>query len=60
MRNLLSQVLRNAQPFVAAMVRTILAQPSTEEMAAQPDRVIGQLAESFPQVPALLEETAPT
>ena len=35
MRNLLTRVPKSAQPFVATMVRTVFAQPSAEEVAAQ-------------------------
>lgn len=59
MRNLLCRVPRSAQPFVATMVRTIFAQPSAEEVAAQLARVCEQLAARFPQVAVLLEGAAP-
>ena len=35
-RNLLTRVPRSAQPPVAAAVRSIFAQPSSEEVRAQP------------------------
>ena len=59
MRNLLARVPRSAQPFVAAMVRTIFAQPSAEEVAAQLARVIEQLSGRFPQVAEMLADGAP-
>ena len=59
MRNLLTRVPKSAQPFVATMVRTVFAQPSAAEVAAQLGRVTEQLAEGFPQVAVMLEDAAP-
>jgi transposase-like protein len=59
MRNLLCRVPRSAQPFVATMVRTIFAQPSAEEVAAQLERVVAQLQARFPEVAAMLTDAAP-
>ena len=59
MRNLLTRVPQSAQPFVATMVRTIFAQPSAEEVAAQLARVCEQLGVRFPQVAEMLEEAGP-
>jgi transposase-like protein len=59
MKNLLCRVPRSAQPFVATLVRTIFAQPSTDEVQAQLRRVIAQLEDRFPDVARMLEEAAP-
>lgn len=58
MRNVLCRVPKSAQPFVATLVRTIFAQPSAEEVAAQFARVVEQLEERFPDVAAMLEDAA--
>ena len=54
MRNLLPKVPKSAQPFVATLVRSIFAQPSAPEVAAQLARVVEQLEEK----PALAEAAA--
>jgi putative transposase len=59
MRNALCRVPRSAQPFVATLVRTIFAQPSSEEVQAQLRRVTQQLEGRFPDVARLLDEAAP-
>ena len=59
MRNLLTRVPKSAQSFVAAMVRTIFAQPDAEMVREQHRRIVDQLATRFPEAAALLEEAAP-
>ncbi len=59
MRNVLCRVPKSAQPFVATLVRTIFAQPSAEEVAAQLARVVEQLQDRFPDVATMLEEAGP-
>jgi len=58
MLDVLCRVPKSAQPFVATLVRTIFAQPSTDEVAAQLARVVERLEARFPNVAAMLEETA--
>jgi len=57
--NLLSRVPKSAQPFVATLVRSIFAQPSAEEVAAQLARVIEQLTPRFGPAAELLEAAGP-
>jgi putative transposase len=59
MSNLLTKVPKMAQPFVADMVRTIFAQPSEEEVAAQLHRVVEHLSVHFGEVADMLEEAGP-
>lgn len=59
MRNVLCRVPKSAQPFVATLVRTIFAQASADEVAAQLARVVEQLEARFPDVAAMLEDAAP-
>jgi putative transposase len=59
MRNLLGAVPKAAQPFVATLVRSIFAQPSAPEVAAQLARVIEQLEAKFSQAAEMLEEAGP-
>ena len=59
MRNLLTRVPKSAQSFVAAMVRTIFAQPDALMVHEQHQRIVDQLATRFPDAAALLEEAAP-
>lgn len=58
MRNVLCRMPNSAQPFVATLVRTVLAQPSVDEVAAQLARVIERLEERFPNVATMLEDAA--
>ena len=56
MTNLLSQVPKRAQPWVATMVRSIYQQPSAEEIHSQHERVVEQLQERFPQAAVMPDE----
>lgn len=59
MRNLLTKVPKSAQPFVATLVRSIFAQPSAPEVAAQLARVVDQLDERFHEAAEALELAGP-
>jgi putative transposase len=59
LRNLLTRVPKSAQPFVATLVRSIFAQPDTDQVVAQHERVVEQLAERFPGAASHLAEAAP-
>jgi transposase-like protein len=59
MRNLLTKVPKSAQPFVATLVRSVFAQPSGGEVAAQLARVVEQLEEKFTAAAGMLEEAGP-
>jgi putative transposase len=56
MRNLLALVPRDARPMVAALVRTIFAQPDAPSARAQLAKVAEGLKPRFPRAAALLEE----
>ncbi|TLM72099.1 MAG: IS256 family transposase, partial [Actinobacteria bacterium] len=56
MRNVLCRVPKSAQPFVATLVRTVFAQPSAEEVAAQLARVTEKLEGRFPEVAVMLDK----
>jgi putative transposase len=58
-RNLLTRVPSDAQPLVATLVRSVFAQPSASEVAAQLTRVIEQLEGRFPKTAELLEQAGP-
>ncbi|MBI4321486.1 MAG: IS256 family transposase [Chloroflexi bacterium] len=58
LRNALSHVVKGAQPMVAAMIRTIFAQPDQDSARAQLKRAVESLQDRFPRVAALLEEAA--
>ena len=57
-RNLLSRVPKSAQDVVAAMLRSIFAQPDAEQLWAQHGRVVEQLAGRFATAAQLLDEAA--
>lgn len=59
MRNLLAYVPRHLQPMVAALVRTVFAQPDLSSAREQLARVVASLERRFPRVAALLREAAP-
>jgi putative transposase len=56
MRDLLAHVPRSAQSMVAALVRTIFAQPDQEAARQQLRQVATTLRDRFPQAAELLEE----
>jgi putative transposase len=56
MRNALSSVPKQAQQMVAAMVRTIFAQPDLESAQLNVGRVCRLFEKRFPQLVALLQE----
>jgi len=58
-RNLLTRVPKSTQAFVAAAVRSIFAQASREEVLAQHQRVVAQLAPRFPKAAQMLEDAGP-
>lgn len=57
-RNLLAKVPKAAQDFVAALNRSIFAQPNAQEVWAQHRRVVDQLSERFSDAAWLLEDAA--
>jgi len=57
-RNLLTKVPKSAQDFVAALNRSIFAQPNADEVWAQHRRVVDQLAARFADAASLLEDAA--
>ena len=57
-RNLLTKVPKAAQDFVAALNRSIFAQPNQREVWAQHRRVVDQLTERFRDAAQLLEDAA--
>jgi len=56
MRNLLARVPKHAQPMVAALVRTIFAQPDLASAREQLEHVAANLDRRFPQAAALLRD----
>jgi putative transposase len=55
-RNLLSLVGKANQEMVAAMFRTVFAQPSAEEVSAQYDKVADMLSERFAKAAQLMSD----
>jgi transposase-like protein len=55
-RNLLALVPKSHQDMVAAVFRTIFAQPDPDTVASTWDQVRDQLAERFPKIGALMDE----
>ena len=58
-RNLLTRVPKSAHGLVAALVRSIFAQPDAAAVHTQHARVVAELQGRFPAAAALLEEAAP-
>jgi putative transposase len=56
MRNALAKVPRADAAMVAAAIRTIFAQPSTEAVYAQFDRIVATLGPKFPTVAGMLSD----
>lgn len=54
-RNLLSQVPKSAQPWVATLVRTVFEQPDAEAVRVQMAKAIATLDEKFPKAAEHLE-----
>ena len=55
-RNLQTRVPKAAQSLVATLVRSIFAQPDTDSVHEQHQRVVSQLEERFPEAAAMLEQ----
>jgi hypothetical protein len=60
LRNLLTKVLKSAQPWVASMVRAIFDRPAAEEVAAQHGQGGRQPAPKYLDAPAHLDEARDT
>lgn len=56
MRNLLTKVPKSAQPFVAALVRSIFAQPDTDQVRDQHRRVVEQLKPKMRDAATMLDD----
>ena len=54
-RNLLSQVPKSAQPWVATLLRTVFEQPDTDVVHAEMRRVLHALEATFPKAAAHLD-----
>jgi putative transposase len=57
-RNVLTKVPKGAQDMVATLMRSIYAQPSSEEVWAQHARVVSQLEGRFPDAGKMLTDAA--
>jgi transposase-like protein len=57
-RNLLNKVPKSAQDMVAALVRSIFAQPDHDAVWAQHARVVEQLEDKFPDAARMLSDAA--
>jgi len=55
-RNLLTRVPKSAQDFVAALVRSIFAQPDRAAVLAQHARVVTQISERFSEASDMLAD----
>lgn len=60
MRNLLARMPKHAQPMVAALVRTIFAQPDAASTRGQLEHVAGNVDGRFPQAASLLRHAGRT
>jgi putative transposase len=58
MRNVLARVPKGNAEMVAAAIRTIFAQPDAEHVRSQLDVIAGMLGRQFPQVEAMLRDSA--
>jgi putative transposase len=58
-RNLLALVPKSHQDMVAAVFRTIFAQPNAEAVTATWDQVRDQLADRFPKIGVLMDDARP-
>ncbi len=54
-RNLMNQVPKTAQPWVATLLRTVFEQPDADAVHAQADKVIDALTAKFPKAAAHLD-----
>jgi transposase-like protein len=57
-RNLLARVPKSAQDLVAAMLRSVFAQPNAEQVRAQHGRIVKQLETHFTEAAELLDQAA--
>ncbi|WP_261709318.1 IS256 family transposase [Streptomyces rhizosphaerihabitans] len=58
-RNLLSQVPKSAQPWVATLLRTVFEQPDTKAIQSQMRHVLDALEAKFPKAAAHLDAAQP-